>query len=313
MVSPDQRFEYDPLYRLTQGTGRESQSLGQPTHSELTPGPQPDPDDPAALRTYVQTYAYDEVGNLTQVQHTATNGNWTRGYDYASAGNRLNATSLPGDTVGDPATYSATYTHDAHGNMTSMPHLATIDWDHADRMQHCDLGGGGDVWFVYDGAGNRVRKVQVNQSGTTVTERIYLGGLELYRQTVSGTLDSERAERARGGRHGADLLGGDADGGRGECGREPGERAAVPVCESPGDGAAGGGWDGGGDLVRGVCAVRDGSYRAANSGIEVSAKRYRYIGKERDEETGLDHWGRGTTRGGRGGGRLRTRLGLGMG
>lgn len=29
------------------------------------------------------------------------------------------------------------------------------------------------------------------------------------------------------------------------------------------------------------------SYRAANSGIEVSAKRYRYIGKERDEETGL--------------------------
>ena len=76
--------------------------------------------------------------------------------------------------------------------MTSMPHLATIDWDHADRMQHCDLGGGGDVWFVYDGAGNRVRKVQVNQSGTTVTERIYLGGLELYRQTVSGTLDSER-------------------------------------------------------------------------------------------------------------------------
>jgi RHS repeat-associated protein len=33
------------------------------------------------------------------------------------------------------------------------------------------------------------------------------------------------------------------------------------------------------------------SYRAANSAIEVSATRYRYIGKERDEETGLYHCG----------------------
>ena len=33
------------------------------------------------------------------------------------------------------------------------------------------------------------------------------------------------------------------------------------------------------------------TYRAVDSGIEVSAKRYRYIGKERDEETGLDHMG----------------------
>jgi len=33
------------------------------------------------------------------------------------------------------------------------------------------------------------------------------------------------------------------------------------------------------------------SYAANDSGIEVSAKRYRYIGKERDEETGLYHLG----------------------
>lgn len=33
------------------------------------------------------------------------------------------------------------------------------------------------------------------------------------------------------------------------------------------------------------------SYRAANSAIDVSAKRYRYTGKERDEETGLYHCG----------------------
>jgi RHS repeat-associated protein len=33
------------------------------------------------------------------------------------------------------------------------------------------------------------------------------------------------------------------------------------------------------------------AYRAVDSGIAASAKRYRYTGKERDEETGLDHMG----------------------
>jgi RHS repeat-associated protein len=33
------------------------------------------------------------------------------------------------------------------------------------------------------------------------------------------------------------------------------------------------------------------SYAAKDSAVEVSAKRYRYIGKERDEETGLYHCG----------------------
>src|SRR5690606_732384 len=33
------------------------------------------------------------------------------------------------------------------------------------------------------------------------------------------------------------------------------------------------------------------AYRAVDSTIEVSAKRYRYASAERDEETGLDHMG----------------------
>ena len=197
VVTPDQTFEYDALYRLVEATGREHTSQGQPTESELTPGAQPEASDPAALRTYTESYSYDEVGNLTLVGHVASGGNWSRGYHYATDGNRLLSTSLPGDTVGTPATYSATYTHDDHGNMTAMPHLSAIDWDHAQRMQHADLGGGGDVWFQYDAAGNRVRKVQVNSAGTAANERIYLGGVEVYRQrdVVSGALDAVNDER----------------------------------------------------------------------------------------------------------------------
>src|SRR5262245_37104369 len=33
------------------------------------------------------------------------------------------------------------------------------------------------------------------------------------------------------------------------------------------------------------------AYRSARSGVEVSARRYRYVGKERDDETGLYHMG----------------------
>ena len=78
-----------------------------------------------------------------------------------------------------------------------MPHLAAIDWDHADRMQHADLGGGGDVYFQYDAEGNRVRKVQINQNGTAANERIYLGGVELYRErdVTSGDLGDIDLER----------------------------------------------------------------------------------------------------------------------
>ena len=162
VVEAHQQFTYDALYRLVEATGREHVSQGQPTSSELTPGPQPETSDPAALRRYTELYTYDEVGNILRIEHDAQSSpsaDWTRGYAYATDGNRLLSNSVPGDDPDDPGTYSAAYTYDDHGNMLSMPHLGAIDWDHADRMQHADLGGGGDVWFVYDGAGGRVRKV----------------------------------------------------------------------------------------------------------------------------------------------------------
>lgn len=248
------------------------------------------------MRTYTESYTYDEVGNLTLVGHVASGGNWSRGYHYATDGNRLLSTSLPGDTVGTPATYSATYTHDDHGNMTAMPHLSAIDWDHAQRMQHADLGGGGDVWFQYDAAGNRVRKVQVNSAGTAANERMYLGGVEVYRQrdVVSGALDAVNDERET--LHIADDAGRvvmvetlTIDGGT--------------VVSSPANVAR---YQYGNHLGTVALELDDSAaiisyeefhpygtsaYRAVDSTIGVSAKRYRYAGLERDEETGLDHMG----------------------
>lgn len=49
--------------------------------------------------------------------------------------NRLRATSLAGDDIDDPTTYSSPYTHDAHGNMTAMPNINVLTWDEDDRLQ----------------------------------------------------------------------------------------------------------------------------------------------------------------------------------
>ena len=46
-----------------------------------------------------------------------------------------------------------------------------------DQLHEVDLGGGGTAFYVYDAAGQRVRKVH-EHNGATVEERIYLGGFE---------------------------------------------------------------------------------------------------------------------------------------
>jgi hypothetical protein len=114
---------------------------------------------------------------------------WTRRYDVETASNRLAATSLPGD---DDTRYSAKYTYDAHGNMTSMPHLSSIACDSRDQMANARKGDG-IVYFTYDAGGERVRKVWEHDG--LVEERIYLGVWELYRRFNASDPDRALLER----------------------------------------------------------------------------------------------------------------------
>ena len=287
-ISANQRFEYDPLYRLVHAEGREHQSTGQPTDVDVVP--RTTPDDPTGLRNYIEQYLYDAVGNILELQHSAPGGSWTRSYSYdpTTAGNRLLATSAPGDA---PGVHSLAYTHDAHGNMTAMPHLAAIGWDWADRMQSADLGGGGTVYFAYDASGQRIRKVRRNLASTSTWERIYLGAFEVYRERVDDEVQLERQ-----------TLHINDNAGRVCMVETKTIEDALPIA-SPANiaryqygnhlGTVGLELDGSGQLISyeefhpyGTTA-----YRATNSAVEVSPSRYRYTGKERDEETGLGHHG----------------------
>jgi RHS repeat-associated protein len=201
-VEPSADYVYDAIYRLTRATGREH--LGQTAGGQLRP-PTPasptdvprvglaHPGDGNALGRFTETYDYDEVGNIARVIHTASSGGWTRRYAYdepslieqTKTNNRLSTSTVRNQTV--------RYSHDAHGNMIRMPHLSLMRWDHEDQLRATSkqvVGNGGTpetTYYVYDSAGQRVRKVTERQAApgerpTRKEERIYLGGYEVYRE-----------------------------------------------------------------------------------------------------------------------------------
>jgi len=293
VVSPSTRYVYDALYRLIEASGREHTGGMADVQRDQNDVPLmnlPHANDAQALRNYIEQYVYDAVGNIVSMCHTAGVGSWTRWYQTAVASNRLLSTSaLSGE--GPAASYSAKYTYDEHGSMTSMPHLPAMGWDHNDQMHQVGLMGGGTAYYTYDAAGQRVRKVW-EHSGL-VEERIYLGGWELYRKRDSlGNLLLERETL-----HGMD-----------------GTRRVVLVETKTIDIDAGGAFAvvsrfrfqldnhlGSASLEVDESGLVIGyeeyhpygttAYASGRSGVEVSGKRYRYTGKERDEETGLYYHG----------------------
>ena len=285
VVAPTRTFGYDPVYRLTAASGREHSSLGtQPDSVPPTMAGLPHPNDANALRTYTETYSYDAVGNLLGLAHATSGGGWTRRYDYQPGSNRLRAHSLPADPVNGP--YTATFDHDAAGQMTRLPTLPGLTWDHAGRMHTVDLGGGGQATYQHDATGNRVRKIWARQ-GAMREERIYLGPFELFRRYLGDTLVFERRTvQVLDGKRTVALVetvtvdtanpGFDAD-----------PVLRYQLADHLGSSAVE--CDAGGQVLSyeeyhpfGTTAVW-----LARGAAAVSTKRYRYTGKENDEETGL--------------------------
>ncbi|TRX45819.1 hypothetical protein FNH22_31360, partial [Fulvivirga sp. M361] len=181
-------------------------------------------------------------------------------------------------------------TYDTHGSMLSMPHLTSMAWDFADRLQTADLGGGGMAYYVYDAQGDRVRKV-IERNGGVKEERSYLGGWEVYRKSQNGTLELERetlhmmdderrialvdsltVDNATILTSPAQLIRYQLDNHLNSAGLELDDTAAVISYEE-------------------YYPFGTTSYRSGRSTSEVTLKRYRYVGKERDDETGLYYYG----------------------
>ncbi len=308
VVKPESRYEYDALYQLVRATGREhagGMNDAIRDHGALSAHPQlPHPNHLQAVRTYTEDYEYDVLGNLQTLRHRFKNqagigAGWTRRYQYAYEGNaanstnRLSATSETGDL--DDGPYSATYDHDVYGNMTRMPHLAALDWNFMDQLRQVDLGGGGTAHYVYNGSGTRIRKV-INRPGTKQLEWIYLGPVMIYRRKRR---DTNALEFERWTVHISDNTGpfAQVDTKTTDVNNsDPDNPLDVPLIRyqySNHLGSAAIETDDAGNVIsyEEYHPYGTSAYRSAKPGFDLSLKRFRFSGKECDDETGLYYFG----------------------
>jgi RHS repeat-associated protein len=311
-VEPSADFIHDALYRLIEATGREH--LGQ-TGASPAPGSYNDrprigrllsASDGNAMGRYVERYLYDKTGNFTEVIHRGTvptNPGWTRTYIYdevspldpAQRSNRLTGTVVGGTTE----TYSTGGNgYDPHGNMLRMPHLQSMRWEFKEQLQmtvrqavdKSDQDGverqGERTWFVYDVSGQRIRKVTELANGQMKDERIYIGGVEIYRRRGASPLVRETLHVMAGSQRIALVE-------TRTSGNEPGVPAQLTRFQFGNHlGSATLELDDEGHIVsyEEYTPFGSTSHQAVRSQTETP-KRYRFTGKERDQESGLYYQG----------------------
>ncbi len=179
---------------------------------------------------------------------------------------------------------TASFSYNAHGSMASMPHLSAMDWDFAEKLRHITRGTT-EAYYNYDGNGIRTRKV-VEKNGVVET-RLYLGGFEIWRKTVNGVLDTERETLhvMDDKRRIAIVETLTVENGNRAAGPSPVQRYQLDNHL----GSASLELDASANVIsyEEYYPYGDTSYRAGRSASEVSQKRYRYTGKEKDEESSL--------------------------
>jgi RHS repeat-associated protein len=183
----DRRFSYDPLYRLLSATGRECD----------TPSPNPPWDDRFPCRDvnltrpYTETYTYDRAGNLSALGHQSGAGGFNREIALSANTNQLDTVTIGADVF--------SYAYDPSGNLIGETSSRHCEWDHSNRMrvyrtQTAAAGvPPGDpqlaeptvyAHYLYDSKGQRVKKLIRRQGGQFETA-VYIEGIfELLRRDM---------------------------------------------------------------------------------------------------------------------------------
>jgi RHS repeat-associated protein len=300
-------YRYDPIYRLIEATGREH--IAQ-SALDFSPGNGDYRDYPftgaerlsdlQALQNFTERYEYDAVGNFQQVCHKAPNNSWTRTYKYHEpseterhkSSNRLSETVIHGASE-----LVERYSYDAHGNTTQMPHMPSMQWNFKDELstssrQIANAGEPETTFYVYDASGNRARKVTARRDGRRKSERFYVGGFEVYRefgprksislerQTLHVMDDKQRialvetktVDRCDPMLPAASVQRYQFSNHLGSSTLEMDEAGALISYEE-------------------YSPYGNSTFQAGRSAAEIRLKRYRYTGKERDEENGFTYHG----------------------
>jgi RHS repeat-associated protein len=202
---------YDPLYRLVQATGRECSTITHPRPWLERPWPNdsccgyhpaaPDQNNARDLTSlYTETYAYDAAGNMISLAHSGSGNLWTRRFGLGGLTpqqwgqewrQRLAAANGGGawqNAPGNRLTYVGdnqpavppTHFFDAAGNLIGETTSRHFEWDHANRLRVYRTQAGNaepsiHAHYLYDNAGQRVMKL-VRRQGGAIEVTVYLDG-----------------------------------------------------------------------------------------------------------------------------------------
>ncbi len=276
-------YTYDAFYQLLNASGREhsGQNNLYSQFNEFLPAP-PHTNDAQAMRNYTQQFDYDDAGNKLYVIHKADSNNWNRYFTYDELSNRLQKTEV--------SQLTELYDYDANGNMQNLSSLTKIQWNYKNELAYIEKGTT-KAWYNYDSSGQRCRKVV--QEGTKTKVRYYIGGYEVYREYFGNEL-TNTPESERQSLHISDdnrriaLIETKTIEGTIELNAAEGliryqysnhlDSASLELDHSA-------------QLIsyEEYYPYGNTSYQAVDSTREVPAKRYRYTGMERDEESGLNY------------------------
>lgn len=178
-IDPISRFRYDSRYQLIEAFGWEAGGANQGPDSVGRI-------DPAAVSNYRQTYSYDAGGNLLTLTHVGTQ-NHGRKLKAARYSNRC----LPWRNDVPPTEDEIAAAFDAKGNLLELDQ-GCLTWDLRNQLLSvCPVarasGRNDREAYLYDGTGQRVRKIRSLQTNarTVIAQVRYLPGLEL--RTDNGT------------------------------------------------------------------------------------------------------------------------------
>ncbi|KAH7348975.1 hypothetical protein BKA65DRAFT_584945 [Rhexocercosporidium sp. MPI-PUGE-AT-0058] len=225
------------------------------------------------MANYQEFYMYDAATNFQKTVHVNDGNsalNWTGTYNYLEQStiqpnktcNKLSSTSS-----GNRKTTN--YKYDEHGNMTRMPHL----------------GGSGSATNM----DQRVGKI-IERGPHCIEERIYLGDMELYRKRNTTKLLLERETLHVHDDHGRITLVESRSGGSSTTDRAPARLIRYQLTDHLDSSALEVDDEARVLTYEEYAAYGSTTYQAKSASLKTP-KRYRYTGKERDEESGFSQHG----------------------
>ena len=274
----DRKFEYDPLYRVISADGRESDTQHE---NDYLYADAPVPGTPNAnnVRAYTRNYTFDKLGNVQQVKQLGTNG-FTRNFTYNTEHNTLQKVETPTPSLIEDFTY------DACGNQLIAGTTRHYVWNAGNQLitYYNQVGSVAPTIFAqYDYSGmNRVSKlVRTGTNVNPIYERIiYIDGIFEYHVLENGVTYEKNEIHIMDGRSRISMI-----------------RVGSPFPDDITDAVTYNLEDQIGSSVarldvNGTIIDREEFYPYGDSSLRTfTKKRYRYVGKEKDLESGLYYYG----------------------